>query len=309
MDTHDKQYLDVETDEDFAVALELLEKNFGGLGAHIHHTHGYTNSVLLFPEAGIAARFPRSVTGIEKSRIEYKNLVNLSPYSWNIEIPRPLHLDEKSGLIINKYISGDIYSSEAISSWSVFEKQQLGTELGKFLYKIHSTLRKSDFPYLEESKSLLDQYVMSLEAYTHHPLYLEAQKLLSQFMHDTVRESTFVLYDDIHGANLVFKNRTLVGVLDFAEMSVGLPAQDLRRTYILDEVVGGAACAMYAQASDRNSNVTPAYVKDFALLHELVVYITRGEHQKHPSFLRAKKNLEKWYNRENSNERGTSANV
>lgn len=103
-----------------------------------------------------------------------------------------------------------------------------------------------------------------------------------------------VVHDDLNAENMLFQNHGLVSILDFGDAYIGLPEQEFRQLYRINDLILTAAAKKYEELSGKRLNIEAS--RAWAIVQELAVYaeLLVKKDTEHPSFLRAAQNLTKW---------------
>jgi hypothetical protein len=92
----------------------------------------------------------------------------------------------------------------------------------------------------------------------------------------------------------LFIKDELVGILDFGDINIGVPEQELRQLYRINDVVLDSAIKAYEEISgyklNRDAIVTWAIAQELSVYSEML----EDKYTSSPSFLRAVDNLQKW---------------
>jgi aminoglycoside phosphotransferase (APT) family kinase protein len=107
-------------------------------------------------------------------------------------------------------------------------------------------------------------------------------------------QNNYAIHDDLHLANLLFRNGKLTGILDFGDVNAGSIESELRWLYAMGDTVLRAAIERYQQTSGRT--VSYDHIRVWAIMHELSTFTDRLSRQDTAAFpfLRAQQNLRRW---------------
>jgi aminoglycoside phosphotransferase (APT) family kinase protein len=182
-------------------------------------------------------------------------------------------------------------------------QHEIGAQIGRFAYAIHTALSVDDTQRTREQLELGEQTNESWEE--------GIEKYLRQYTFPTPEQDavakeyyakwqalpktpSFVVHDDLHTHNLLFVDNQLHGVLDFGDTTVGTAEQELRHLFWINDDTLQSGVRAYEQLAGRSLDIEASRV--WAIVQELVAYGGRGSagHTGHPSFVRACANLNRW---------------
>jgi aminoglycoside phosphotransferase (APT) family kinase protein len=208
---------------------------------------GWEQHVIIDEAKGLVARYPRHASAAAKLDDEVTVLKMLHKIDFDVLIPvMKEHLPTHS---VYEYIPGDVLSDACLAKLSPDDFSDIGQGLGAFLATLHQAP-----PSLVEQKKT--KQTMSLITYysdrirnSSPPSGIKGQALeCLEKLHEYVSTEHLqvVVHGDLHGLNMVINPDTkkLVGIIDFSEVELGDPHQDLRKVYmtktdLLDPAIRG----------------------------------------------------------------------
>lgn len=263
--------------------------------------HGYDNIVGLVDET-YAVRFPRNAEAYRRSQYE-KSVLQSINQPQELEIPKVLDEHSNPPCLITNFLRGAHLSSKELNDLTPPEQERFARDIARFAYTLHKSLSVDEVRGFREKFEIhkLDEYwgVYFKKHLSRPDLPNPVQnELVKQYYeewqkHET-QEGSVVIHDDLHADNLLFENGVLTGVLDFGDTSIGVPEQELRQLYRINETILKAAIETYSQLSGLELSFEGA--RAWAIVQELGSYVDRlsAASKNHPSFIRACDNLNKW---------------
>lgn len=214
-------------------------------------SHGNDNLVILCGNE--VFRFPRNEAVWARGELEQFVLGELCEHP-ELSAPVLKHVHENPAYTISTALDGTVLENNTIRNLTAAQQTIIGHQLGHFAYTFHSLMDPKKIRPLLQEKHPQNWYAHYLEVSlpnTPEPFLALAQRVLDSWgSHD--HADTTVIHDDLHSHNLLFdSDNSLSGVLDFGDVNLGNPEQDLRYTYWMGDTVMNAALATYEQASGK----------------------------------------------------------
>jgi len=263
--------------------------------------HGYDNIVVLVDDT-YAIRFPRNEAAYARSKYEKQVLTHLEGIR-SVHIPKVLGEHADPPYLITSFVAGRHLSPHDINNMPGDIQKQLGADIARFVYDLHSNFVVDDAQRIRKE--------LKLDTLEQEPwdIYFEKSLLKRTFPNpnqDAVTKTYYkewrqlasgkmvVVHDDLHTENMLFVDNRLYGVLDFADTNIGTAEQELRQLYRINDTILIAAVDMYSQLSGRKLDVEA--IKIWAIMQELGAYSDRlfSNDTSHPAFARAAGNLNMW---------------
>lgn len=210
---------------------------------------GYDNLVITAGDK--LYRFPRSGEVWEKGLVEREILEKLSAHP-ELSVPHLLSVNENPAYAILTSIPGKNLSPEAIRSLSTDHQQYIGEQIGTFAYHFHKLFHTDDIKPLlpkDDPQILYANYLQQILKDRSEKTAAWVREAWPKHNHpgDTV------IHDDLHTHNMLFDdNSNLTGVIDFGDVSLGSPEQELRYTYWISDIVLDNAIATYEQLAHKS---------------------------------------------------------
>lgn len=214
--------------------------------------HGQDNLVIIAGD--FVYRFPRSEAVWQRASLEHFVLQQLRNYP-ELPVPQLQRVSETPAYIVAKTLPGSILEPLSIRSLAHDVQRHIGEQIGTFAATFHSLFQPTDIrPLLNEPNpqhwyaTYLKNVLESAQGTAYSDL---AQWVVNEWPHHDHSETT-VIHDDLHPHNLLFNDQyVLTGVLDFADVNLGNPEQDLRYTYWMGDIILGAAADAYERCAGR----------------------------------------------------------
>ena len=213
--------------------------------------HGQDNLIVLAEDN--VYRFPRNQTVWDRAGVEHFVLEVLREHPG---LPTPIlkQVHENPAYTIATALEGEVLENQMLWSLPRAQQQKIGEQIGSFAATFHHLFNPDDIrPFLVE-KAPQTRYASYLKdiltaAKPGNPYYKLTSWVLGEWEKHDHSEST-VIHDDLHTHNMLFDAEyRLTGVLDFGDVNLGNPEQDLRYTYWMgDEVMESAVKAYEARA-------------------------------------------------------------
>lgn len=215
--------------------------------------HGQDNLIVLVD--GDVYRFPRNKTVWDRAGVEHYVLETLRDYP---ELPVPMlkHLHENPAYTIARALDGDVLENQDIRALSAAEQRKIGEQIGTFAHTFHTLFTSENIrPFLSEKnpqaryEKYLNQTLQEADGSNSYDKL--ATWVLTEWPRYDHSEDT-VIHDDLHVHNMLFNDTyQLTGVLDFGDVNVGNPEQDLRYVYWMGDDVFDGAVEAYEQLSGK----------------------------------------------------------
>ncbi len=215
--------------------------------------HGQDNLIVV--AADNVYRFPRNKAVWDRAGIEHFVLEVLREHP---KLPTPIlkQVHENPAYTVANTLDGEVLENQQIQLLTPNEQRKIGEQIGSFAATFHSLFNPDDIrPFLAE-KAPQARYAAYLKdvlgtARSGDPYYELSSWVLTEWENHDHSEGT-VIHDDLHTHNMLFDtNHCLSGVLDFGDVNLGNPEQDLRYTYWMgDDVMNGAIKAYETKAGN-----------------------------------------------------------
>lgn len=215
--------------------------------------HGQDNLIIL--AAGDVYRFPRNKIVWDRAGVEHFVLETLREYP---ELPVPMlkHLHENPAYTVARALDGEVLENQDIRNLSADEQHEIGEQIGTFAYRFHALFKPEEIrQFLSEKnpqawyEKYLDQILRTVDGT--NPYDALASWVLAEWPRFDHSEGV-VIHDDLHVHNMLFDNSyRLTGVLDFGDVNIGNPEQDLRYVYWMGDDVFDGAVEAYEQLSGK----------------------------------------------------------
>lgn len=210
---------------------------------------GYDNLVITAGDK--LYRFPRSGEVWERGLIERSILEKLSSHP-ELSVPHLLSVNENPAYAVLTSIPGRNLSPETIRSLGNNHQQYIGEQIGIFAYHFHRLFQPDDIkPFLpnEDPQAFYANYLQQV--------LKDRQEKTATWVRETWPKHNHpgdtVIHDDLHTHNMLFDDDSnLTGVIDFGDVSLGSPEQELRYTYWISDIVLDNAIATYEQLAHKS---------------------------------------------------------
>lgn len=270
---------------------------------HVQYVeHGYDNLVVLVDET-YALRFPRNQRAYVRGQYEKRILAQLDSVS-GVEIPKVLSEHSDPPYFITTFLHGKHLSATDINNLSVAQQEEIGRQIARFIYAMHTKCLVTDVAALRKELGLdlmaEEPWENCFEAALQNKTLPNptqdalAKKYFLLWKSLTTKSSVVVLHDDLHVDNLLFQDNKLSAVLDFGDTNIGIPEQDFRQLYRINDLILTAAIVLYEQLSGRKLDIEAA--KIWAITQELAAYSEElfSNNRSESRFARATGNLNRW---------------
>lgn len=201
---------------------------------------GWDHQVLLYEEARKVFRFPRTEAYRAILPCEYDVLKTLKSLV-TITIPEPFYLSPDNGWAGYRYIEGEQLFADYFMALTDQERETIAQQLAHFLSIIHR-LDRQQYPVLRcvsitsltqdqlEMKDLMRRHLTGRLTPADQRLADEVVNEIDKIL-DTDLPSVFT-HTDIYNAHLLWnRSKQRLGLIDFADMSIGDPAFDFAELY------------------------------------------------------------------------------
>ena len=294
-DTHSAQFAD--STVAFATARRLYPT------AHLELIdHGYDNIVVLADDV-VALRFPRNDAALNRDAFEEYILEKMRQVS-PVDLPFVMSRGQAPAYFVTHFVAGEHVQPETARLYAAARRRRLGEQVARFAFALHTSVAVEEFAQAREQFHLDEQPDNSWEVSIQRHL---AQGTFPSSAQDAIakeyyqqwqalpREPRVVVHDDLLTNNLLFVGDRLNGVLDFGDTTIGTAEQELRHLYHIDDTALEASVRMYEQLAHRPLDIAACRV--WAIVQELVAYGRQSAAGRadHPSFLRARQNLNRWF--------------
>jgi len=264
--------------------------------------HGHT-SVVAIVDRRLVLKFSRSPYAAIRNEFELFVLNELGSMQ-TCRTPQGLGSDPESSWTALSFLGGENMSYSELRAMPESARKALGASIGKFTSELHRSL-DTEMINKKRCELKLDEldeapWPVHFErtirdgSFTAEQQRDAAMQVSSAWSTQILNQSTeVVIHDDLHADNLLLSDNNLVGVLDFGEVTIGSPEQELRHTFWISEDVAHAAISTYEACSGVQLN--KELVRLWAVMQELAAfseYSQKRQHD-HPSFLRAKSGLKR----------------
>ena len=218
--------------------------------------HGQDNLIIL--AAHNAYRFPRNQTVWNRAGIEHFVLETLRKTP-ELLVPILKYSHEDPAYTVSTKLDGNVLENQVIQLLSQEEQEKIGSQIGAFAAAFHQIFLASDIrPFLAEKspQARYAEYLCSTlgSARDNTENDILATWILEEWPKFDHSDST-VIHDDLHAHNMLFDTAYIqTGVLDFGDVNLGNPEQDLRYTYWMGDSVMNAAISAYEALSGRSLN-------------------------------------------------------
>ncbi|PID32059.1 hypothetical protein CR970_02615 [Candidatus Saccharibacteria bacterium] len=265
--------------------------------------HGYDNIVGLVDES-YAVRFPRNATAYQRSQYE-KAVLQSFHCGQTLEVPVVLGEHADPPALIVSYLHGEQHTGQEVNDYPIALQEQFAKDVAHFAYTLHKSLSVEEVRGLRKRFAIdeldgewgdsIDEQFSDANL---SPLGTRQREAVKRY-HDAWKRQNegaepVVVHDDLHMGNMLLQGRRLTAVLDFGDTAIGMPEQELRHLYRINERVLSVAVETYGQLSGKPVDIEAA--KTWAVIQELGSFVgrlSRGELD-HPSFGRACGNLNAW---------------
>ena len=262
--------------------------------------HGYDNVVVLVDDL-YAIKFPRNSEAALNNQLEAKVL----PYFEQLEdIQKPKLLHHNSEPQYSTYIQvlGESLTKDQIATMPANTSQQLGRDIAKLAYGIHKSITVEQLRQIKNSLNL-DPTFDSWSKYLNTSLRANGsmntqQTKLAKYFYDKwlnieKHSPQIPIHDDLHKNNLLLIDGKLSGVIDFGEITIGTPEQELRMIRRFGDGVVNEAVKEYQRLSNQTLDIDA--INTWAIVQEMAKYAnyTNKNMTDNYSYKRAKKFLNK----------------
>jgi aminoglycoside phosphotransferase (APT) family kinase protein len=277
-----------------------LFKHFGPLKTKrpIYVQHGYANEVFLMPDDGLVLRIPRNQWAADRQTFEANILDGIAKIDLGYTTSRVRLFSTAPPYMVTSYIEGHVYSRENMKAWDEELLVLFGKDLGTFLWNLHIRADKRDFAnIIKQRSSLIADFEVDISSCQQKDsiLYQSAQVQLDILtsMITAHNDSPVVVHGDIHAANIIFDDvKQMMGVLDFADLSIESRYVDFRRVYMLHPIIFEACIDSYELLS--KTRIDRMLARQWAIVHEYSVLCRHFDEPNYPSIPRATEHINTW---------------
>ena len=289
---------------DVATAHEIAHNLYPNAQSITMIEHSHENIVALV-DSNCAVRFPRDKNAYLRGLYE-KHILGKLNAPKSITIPSILEEHSNPPYVITSFLPGHHLSSATVRTLSKDQQQDFAKSVAQFAYKMHSTFKLSEEISLRKKLGLdeledFEPWAAYFKKVIYDKTYPSAaqdsiaKKCYGDWSRICDVTPTVLVHDDLHTENMMFDdNNHLTGVLDFGDVNVGTPEQELRQLYRISEDVTMIAVREYEHLSGRQLNIEA--IKLWCIMKELADYSKRlaAKDTNHHSFKRASRNLNTW---------------
>lgn len=236
---------------------------------------GEMNDMILVDETEIF-RFPR--TDESKKRLVYESRVlEKLEYKLSTDIPRLVYLDKRKEFSVLSYIEGEVLRVADIQAFSDAERYVVARTLAVFMRELNAHLPVVQLQVwadeLMPANDSWDQYYASIEKSEHENIYSHSYrrqyKKVTKMQARAERVPIIAIHGDLHAGNMLFKGKTLNGIIDFGDCETGTIYNELRPLFnsFGIEFVQRTVSELDGALGD----VDVRLVQEMAIMHELSV--------------------------------------
>lgn len=286
--------------ESLRLAQDVISADSGDTDRVTLINHGHTSVVAVVDRQAVF-KFSRSPYAAIRNEFELFVLRELDAMK-TCDIPLGLRRGPEPSWTALSFLAGEHMSYSQLRAMPASAKKGLGVSIGRFTHELHSSLDTAmvDAKRRELRLDELDEAPWPIHferTVRGGPFATEQQhgiamQTYGEWSAQMRKPSTeVVIHDDLHADNLLFRDNALVGVLDFGEVTVGSPEQELRHTLWIGEDVARVAISTYEACS--GTQINKELVRLWSVMQELAAfseYSQKGQYD-HPSYLRARSGL------------------
>lgn len=252
--------------------------------------HGWEQHVLVDHEKNLVYRYPRNQNAANKLADEVEVLRALHGVPFNVAIPRLRELTKEYA--VYDYIVGDVLPEDASPELTDSQAESIGYDLGVFFSILHSCSKSIvDGKKTKQTTSLFEYYSDRIEGAKGQDFYQKAHDLLNS-LHPEPEQ--VVVHGDLHGLNIIVDpiDKALLGIIDFSELELGDPHQDLRKPFMTDGRFLAPMIAAYKEHT--GTSLDPEKIKTWAYVNEWANIAYFKDQPDNPTYLRAQQHLSRW---------------
>ncbi len=253
--------------------------------------HGWEQHVLVDHANNLVYRYPRNQNAANKLGDEVAVLSALHQTVFNVAIPRLRDLTPEYA--VYDYVPGDVLSDEVIAELSDQQVELIGQDLGVFFSILH-TCKESivGAKTTKQKTSLYEYYAKRIECGKGQNFYDKAHDLLLSIANGADKQ--VVVHGDLHGLNIVVNpiDKKLAGIIDFSELELGDPHQDLRKPFMTDSRFLEPMIQAYLE--NTGTELSADKIKAWAYVNEWANIAYFKDQPNHPTYIRAHKHLTRW---------------
>ena len=209
---------------------------------------GYDNLVVI--TEGKLYRFPRNGEVWERGLVERTILDKLSNHS-DLAVPKLLEVHEDPAYAVLTSLPGQNLTPEEMRALPPDAQDLIGQQIGDFAFKFHSLFSPDevrDFLSDRDPQTSYSNYLQKILP-DNDPHAKWVRDNWGKFEH----KDTTVIHDDLHTHNMLFnENHKLSGVIDFGDVNLGSPEQELRYVYWISDIVFESAISEYERLSGKS---------------------------------------------------------
>lgn len=271
---------------------------------------GHMNTVFLVNSTYVF-RFPKNQKVLEEQIFERDVCLYLAKHAADLPfgIPGPLRVLPDPHCFVYAYIAGHNLTEEQLLALSREQKEVFVDDILEFINWLGETLTPETFRQIAAKSN--GKRMEPWEEYIHRTItrfddkrYESARdvckkltnELQAYYPNGIEAVGNRVIHDDLHMGNLLFNEHgELSGVIDFGDITIGDLEAEFRHFYRTDTNLARLAVEKYQERY--NAKVDFDKVAFWARISEaatLTDKIMTGKTD-YPSYIRAKRNLAKWY--------------
>lgn len=213
---------------------------------------GYDNLVIIAGDR--LYRFPRSGEVWERGLVERAILEKLAAHP-ELPVPKLFSVHEHPAYAVLSSLPGNNLTIETIRSLPKETQNKIGEQIGEFAFHFHSLFSPDNVRYLFSDTDSQHTYANYLQQTLQSPRETPYSDLANWVLEEWPKHhhsDRTVIHDDLHTHNMLFdKNFTLTGVIDFGDVNLGSPEQELRYVYWMGDEVMHSAIARYVQLAHK----------------------------------------------------------
>ena len=296
MDT--KQFADTET------ARKIVNRLYPD-SADIRLVELGSENIIFIVDETYVVRFPQDKGAYARSIYE-KHVLKQVKSGEAIITPRLIDECNDPPYIITSFVSGSHLSADDVRSLSEEKKNNFAKKLARFTYSMHTSFNLNkelmvrneleldkpgnNKPWSASFKDNIFDYTLPDEKQDKI-----AKKCYADWLATCNRKPTVVVHNDLLQDNMMFDDENnLSGVIDFGDVTVGVPEQEFQQLYRVSEELIKIAAQEYQRLSGVNLDLEA--IKTWATTRELSDYCKRLATNKtdHPKFRNACTYLNTW---------------
>ena len=230
---------------DLTLAAELIQGQFPELCTDSLQYLGMGWDNCVFRLDDLVFRFPHRAIGVELIEVERDALAKLAPFI-ELPIPVPVKIGQPSPpfpypFLGQRFVVGR--ALEELKAGTPVNQEALAVVLGGFLRRLHSVStslvetwgvpRDSVDGEMERMGTLAAKIVAGVEDLKDDPLVSMALGAILEVPAEAQAEESTLCHGDLHIRHLLFDDvGAMSGVIDWGDLHIGDPAQDLITVYV-----------------------------------------------------------------------------